>query len=52
MMDWLAIHGPTLVLVVFFLMFLTFTFWAYRPSNKNKLEDYGHIPFKESRDGK
>jgi cbb3-type cytochrome oxidase subunit 3 len=51
MMDWLATHGGTLVLLMFFVMFVAFGIWAYLPSNKNKMDTYGHIPLQESRDG-
>ena len=51
MMEWLALHGGMAVLVVFFALFLAFAFWAYRPSNRNKLESYGQIPLKESQNG-
>ena len=51
MMDWLAKHGPSAVLLVFFVIFLGIAFWAYRPSNKKTLQEYGQIPLKESHDG-
>lgn len=51
MMDWLAIHGSIAVLIVFFVIFMAFGFWAYRPSRRKKFESYGCIPLKENRDG-
>ena len=51
MMDILAAHGGTVVLVVFFSLFVGIGLWAYRPANKQKLEDYARIPLKESDDG-
>lgn len=51
MMDWLAQHGGLIVTIVFFVMFLGFGIWAYRPANKNMMKSYGDIPFRESRNG-
>ena len=51
MIDWLAVHGGLVVLVLFFTLFLMFAFWAYVPANKNKMDEYGQIPFKEKSDG-
>ena len=51
MIDWLAEHGKIVVLVVFFVMFLGFAAWAYRPANKGKMEQYGQIPLKETTNG-
>jgi cbb3-type cytochrome oxidase subunit 3 len=51
MMDWLATNGGTLVLVVFFAMFLGFAFWAFVPGNKQRMDEYGKIPLKEIDDG-
>jgi cbb3-type cytochrome oxidase subunit 3 len=51
MIDFLVKFGPMIVLPLFLAVFLGFGFWAYRPSNKKAMDDYGNIPFKESRDG-
>lgn len=51
MMDVVARHGPLAVLIVFFMIFIAFAVWAYKPQNKNKMEDYGQIPLKESPNG-
>ncbi|MGB9151675.1 MAG: cbb3-type cytochrome c oxidase subunit 3 [Alphaproteobacteria bacterium] len=51
MMDWLAAHGGLLVLLMFFVIFLGFFYWAYKPANKRMMEDYGHIPMMENDDG-
>lgn len=50
MMDWLATQGNILVLVIFFLMFLGFAVWAYRPKNKDRMQRDSEIPLKESND--
>ena len=47
MMDWLVNHGAEVVLPVFLTVFLGFGFWAYRPKNKDRMKEYGNIPFKE-----
>lgn len=52
MMDWLSTQGSVLVLVMFFLTFLAFGYWAFRPANKQKMEEYRQIPLKENDDGK
>ncbi len=52
MMDWLATHGGTMVLLMFFAMFLMFAVWAFAPGNKKRMEAYGQIPLKENDDGK
>lgn len=51
MIDWLAAHGAIVVMIVFMVIFCGFSFWAYRPSNKNKLKNYGQIPLMENEDG-
>lgn len=51
MMDWVAEHGSIVVLVTFFTMFLGFALWAYVPTNKQKMTDYGKIPLKETGNG-
>jgi cbb3-type cytochrome oxidase subunit 3 len=52
MIDWLANHGGMLVLMMFFILFLAFSLWAYLPANKTKMRAYGHIPLKEEDNGK
>ena len=51
MIDWLADRGGIVVLVVFFTMFLGFAFWAFTPANKNRMNEHGQIPLKETGDG-
>lgn len=51
MMNWLAYHGPVVALLLFFTIFLGFTFWAYRPANKKRFQEYGQIPLRESHHG-
>jgi len=48
MMDWLADHGSLVILVFFFTLFLAFAFWAYKPTNKAKMDEYGQIPLRET----
>jgi cbb3-type cytochrome oxidase subunit 3 len=52
MIDWLSNHGGTLVLLMFFTMFLAFALWAFLPRNKQRMEHYAQIPLKETSDGK
>lgn len=52
MMDLLAQHGGTVVLLVFFVIFIGTVVWAFAPSNRNKLEGYARIPLKENDDGR
>jgi len=51
MMDWLVAHGGVLVLVMFFVMFLSFAYWAFQPKNKDRMNEYGQIPLREKNDG-
>lgn len=51
MMDWLTDHSGLVGLLLFVGLFLGFAVWAYRPSNKEKMEQYGKIPLEESRHG-
>lgn len=48
MMDWLAAHGSMCVLLVFFSLFLAFSFWAYAPRNKEKMNSFAQIPLRET----
>lgn len=50
MIDWLAQHGPSIVTVAFFVLFVGVALWAFLPSNRKKLEAYGQIPLKEHED--
>ena len=50
-MDLIVAHGSEAVLLVFLAVFLGFGFWAYRPRNKTRMQEYGNILFKESQDG-
>ncbi len=34
-------------LILFIALFAGVLFWAYRPKNKKKFEDYGSIPFRD-----
>jgi cbb3-type cytochrome oxidase subunit 3 len=40
-------HAPTASLIFFFCVFLWVAFQAYRPSAKQKLQNYGNIPLIE-----
>ena len=51
MIDILAKHGPSAVTLLFFVLFIGIAIWAFRPANKQKLQDYAKIPLKESQDG-
>ncbi|TVQ84782.1 MAG: cbb3-type cytochrome c oxidase subunit 3 [Micavibrio sp.] len=41
---------PSLLLLIFFAVFIAILFWLYHPRNKEKFESYGKIPFKEDQD--
>lgn len=32
-------------------LFVGVLFWAFRPKNKDRFEDYGTIPFKDEKNG-
>lgn len=32
-------------------LFVGIVFWAFRPKNKDKFEDYGNIPFRDDENG-
>ena len=51
MIDWLATHGSLMVLLFFFCLFLAFSIWAFMPTNKKKMQDYGQIPLRETNNG-
>jgi cbb3-type cytochrome oxidase subunit 3 len=46
-MSFIYEHAPSAGLIFFFCVFLWVAFQAYRPSAKQKLQDYGNIPLKE-----
>ena len=46
MMEWLVQFSGYIVLIGFFSAFVGVALWAYRPSNKDKLEQHRNIPFK------
>jgi len=48
MIEWLAQYSGYAVLVMFFTAFVGIAAWAYRPSNKERLELYRDIPLKEA----
>lgn len=48
MIEWLSHYSGYAVLLGFFSAFLGIVFWAYRPSNKIKLEQHRDIPFREA----
>lgn len=37
----------TISLLFFFIIFSGVTIWAYRPKNRDRLESYREIPFRE-----
>ena len=41
-----------IVLVAFSIAFVGIAIWAFAPRNKNKINAYGTIPFKEEDNGK
>lgn len=50
MIDWFLNHNSEVGLMLFFTLFLTFAFWAYAPGNKKRMNNYAHIPLRESND--
>ena len=44
MIDWLANHAGVTGLLFFFVVFGAIVFWAFHPSNKEKLEQHKFIP--------
>lgn len=48
MIDWLAEYGAYVMLIAFFAAFVGVAIWAYFPANRQKIEKYGDIPFKEA----
>lgn len=49
-MNFIYEHAPTTGLIFFLAFFLWVAFQAYRPSAKQKLQDYAFIPLKEETD--
>lgn len=47
MIDWLSDNAGMTGLLFFFSTFCAIAFWAFRPANKDKMEDYRNIPLKE-----
>ena len=47
MMDWLAQHGPMIVMILFMTIFVGAGVWAFRPSNKQRFDRDANIPFEE-----
>jgi cbb3-type cytochrome oxidase subunit 3 len=47
MMDSFITHAPTIGLLFFFVLFTGIAVWAYKPSNKNTLQQLGAIPLKD-----
>lgn len=47
MMSWLSQYSGYLVLIAFFAAFSGTVIWAYWPVNRDRLEQYRNIPFKE-----
>lgn len=41
---------PSIMLLLFFMVFLGVAFWAFHPSRKTQMEDYGRIPLKDDND--
>ena len=51
MMDWLVQHGPLVATLCFFVGFVGIALWAYLPRNRERMNQYGQIPFKERDNG-
>lgn len=47
-LGWVAAHSGHIMLVSFFTGFLGIALWAYRPGNRDKLEQHRDIPFRET----
>lgn len=47
MIEWLSHYSGYAVLIGFFAAFIGIAGWTYRPANREALEKYRHIPFKE-----
>lgn len=47
MLDWLTDNSGSIITVGFSGAFTAILFWAYRPSNKSKLQEQAMIPFHE-----
>ena len=45
MIETLSQYSGYIVLVAFFAAFVGIIAWAYRPANRDRLEDYRNIPF-------
>ncbi|NBO17676.1 MAG: cbb3-type cytochrome c oxidase subunit 3 [Proteobacteria bacterium] len=50
-MEALITAAPTLGLLFFFMVFIGIALWTLLPSNKQRLQAYGHIPLKEEPHG-
>ena len=51
MIDWLANNAGMSGLLFFFVVFLGIVFWAYRPSVRENIESYKHIPLEGPLEG-
>ncbi len=47
----IATYAPTIGLLFFFTVFTLIAAWAYKPSNKNNLQQLGEIPLKDDNYG-
>ena len=47
-MDFIIENSKLIGLLFFFSAFLFAGWWAFKPSNKNKMKEYAEIPFKEN----
>lgn len=47
MIDWLHQYSGYVVLIGFFTGFCGVVLWAYRPANRDTLEKFRNIPFRE-----
>ena len=43
--------ASSLWLVWLMILFLGVVFWAFRPKNRKRFEDYGKIPFRDGENG-
>jgi cbb3-type cytochrome oxidase subunit 3 len=47
MIDWIANNAGMTGLLFFFSVFCVIAFWAFRPANRERIEDYRNIPLRE-----
>lgn len=50
MIKYIAPYAGSIGLVIFFLFFIVAAFWAFRPANKARFNQYANIPLREDND--